>query len=67
MTPNQYRAAISKLGLSQQGAATLFGVSLRTSQNWALGDYPVPDVYAKLLRLLLSGKITIQDVEGARR
>lgn len=53
MTPNQYRAAIEKLGLSQVRAAAFLGVSPRTSQGYALGEYPVPEAIAKLLRLMI--------------
>lgn len=67
MTPSQYRSALKRLGLSQHGAADLLGHSRRSSQGYALGEYPVPECVAILLRLLLAGKITVADVEGARR
>jgi hypothetical protein len=53
MTANQYRSAIEKLGLSQVRAAAFLGVSPRTSQGYALGEYPVPEAIAKLLRLMV--------------
>lgn len=53
MTKNQYRAAIKRLGLSQVRAAAFLGVSPRTSQGYALGEYPVPEAVAKLLRLMV--------------
>lgn len=53
MTPNQYRSAIAALGLSQSGAAQFLGVSLRCSQNWASGEFVVPEAVAKLLRLMI--------------
>lgn len=62
MTPNQYRAALAALGLSQAGAATFFGISLRTSQGYALGEYPVPEAITKLLRLMIRLKIVPSDV-----
>lgn len=61
MTANQYRTAIAALGLNQAGAATFLGVSLRTSQGYALGEYPVPLGYAKLFRLMVSCKIKPND------
>lgn len=53
MTSNQYRKAIEQLGMSQQAAADFLGVSLRTSQGYALDEYPVPEAIAKLLRLMV--------------
>jgi hypothetical protein len=53
MTPKQYTAALQALGLTQKAAGELLGVSLRTSQGYAIGDYRVPDGYAKLLRLMI--------------
>lgn len=65
MTPAQYRAAISKLGLSQERAAPLLGIGKRTSQGYALGEATAPPAIAILLRLLVAGKITIKDIEAA--
>ncbi len=61
MTPNQYRAALAALGLSQAGAAIFLGVSLRTSQGYALGEYPVPEIVAKVLHYLVKHKIKPED------
>ena len=52
MTPNQYRAALERLGLTQDSAAELLGVSLRTSHGYANGS-PIPKATAKLLLLLI--------------
>ena len=56
MTANQYRVAISRLGLTQHGAARLWGVSPRTGQSYAAHGPPEP--VARLLRFLLAAKIT---------
>ena len=53
MTATQYRAAIASLGLSQERAGDWLGISPRTSQGYALGEYPVPEPVAKLLRLVV--------------
>jgi hypothetical protein len=53
MTKNQYRKALKAIGLSQARAATFLGISLRTSQGYALGEYPIPEAIAKLLRLMV--------------
>ena len=62
MTPNQYRAAIAALGLSQEGAGRWLGISPRASQGYALGEYPVPEPTAKLLRLVIRLKLKPEDV-----
>jgi DNA-binding transcriptional regulator YiaG len=53
MTPDQYRTAIAKLGLSQRGAALFLGVNERTSRAWASGQSRIPVAVAKLLNLLI--------------
>jgi len=67
MTPNQFRAAIDRLDLSQVGAARLVGADPRTARHWAAGDRSVPACVAILLRLMLAGKITAADVQAAHR
>lgn len=67
MTPTQYKTALAKLGLSQERAGVLFGKAKRTGQSWALGEAAVPEPVAILLRLLIAGKITIEDVERVRK
>jgi len=63
MTPNQFKAAIDSLGLSQERAGLWLGVSKRTSQGWALGEYPVPESVAMLLRLMVRLKLKPDDVK----
>jgi hypothetical protein len=63
MTANQYRYSIDALGLTQAGAATFLGLSLRTSQGYALGENPVPEAVAKLLRIMLKFNIPPKDVK----
>lgn len=53
MTPIQYKAAIKGLGLNQRSAGEWLGISLRQSQAYAIGEAPVPETVAKLLRLCL--------------
>lgn len=54
MTPNQYRAAIETLGLSQVAAARLLGVDARTSRRWACGERDVPAPAERFLRYLIA-------------
>jgi hypothetical protein len=65
VTANQYRTALSRLGLSQVGAARLFGVNDVTSRRWAKDG--VSGTVAILLRLMVAGKVSIEDVEKARK
>jgi hypothetical protein len=67
MTPNQFRTALDRLSLSQAGAAALVGADPRTGRRWALGESDIPECVAILLRLLVAGKITTDDIEAARR
>jgi hypothetical protein len=62
MTPTQYRTAIEKLGLSQVRAAAFLGIAPRTSQGYALGEYPIPEPVAKLLRLMIRLGLQPEDV-----
>lgn len=63
MTPNQYRAAIAALGLSQVRAAKFLGIAERTSRSYALGEFPVPRVVAMLLSIMVSRQIVPSDLE----
>lgn len=65
MTAPQYRAALARLGLSQVEAGRVLGVDPRTSRRWALGERELPPPAAKLLSLLLAGKVSVEDVKAA--
>lgn len=67
MTAKQFQTALDRLGLSQVGAARLVGADPRTARRWALGERSVPEPVAILLRLMLAGKVTSDDVEAARK
>lgn len=62
MTPSQFRAALNHLALTQGDAARLLGVSLRTAHGYAHGDSPIPEGFARLLRLMIKHKLTMEDV-----
>jgi hypothetical protein len=65
MSAGQYNRALTKIGLSNYAAAPLLGVSLRQLQRVSLGQTGVPRPVAILLRLLLKGKISVEDVREA--
>lgn len=67
MTANQFRNALGRLGLSQLGAARLFGADGRTARRWALGERSIPPTVEILLRLLLEGMITADDIDVAKK
>lgn len=58
MSPDEYRAAIERLGLSQVAAARLLGVDERTSRRWANGERDVPAPAVRFLRYLLATRKT---------
>lgn len=62
MTAKQFQNAIDRLGLSQVGAAKLVGADPRTARRWALGERSVPESVAIILRLMLAGKISVDDI-----
>lgn len=62
MTPPEYRAALTALGLSQLAAGRLLGVDARTSRRWALGEREVPPPAARFLRYLIATKANPADV-----
>lgn len=62
MTPTQFRTAIDKLGLSQERAGLWLGVSARQGRRYALGEAPIPEGFAKLLRLMVRLKLNPEDV-----
>lgn len=63
MTPTQYKTAIKALGLSQERAGDWLGIGRRTSQSYALGEYPVPEPVAKLLRLTIRLQLSPDEVK----
>lgn len=67
MTADQFRSALDRLGLSQVGAARLVGADPRTARRWALDERPVPECVVILLKLMLAGKITVDDVKMCNR
>jgi hypothetical protein len=63
MTPAQFRDATARLGLSEDGAGKWLGISPSAAQAYSLGEYPVPQPTAMLLRLVLKLGLRPEDVE----
>jgi DNA-binding transcriptional regulator YiaG len=51
MTPDQFRAALADLGLSQTGFARMAMVDARTVRRWCDGTRAVPGPVVALLRM----------------
>lgn len=67
MTPQEYRATIAALGLTQVGAARFLGVNDRTSRRWIAGERAVDEPIARFLRYLIAAKISPEEVERVLR
>lgn len=52
MTGDEFKGALSRLGMSQERFARLVGAAPRTGQKWALGETRVPGSVVLLLTLL---------------
>ena len=50
MTPNQLRAALGRLGLSQRAAARLLDIDERTMRKYVAGDLIIPEMLVWALR-----------------
>lgn len=65
MTHTDFRHTLDSLGLSQTGVSRVLGVSDRHVRRWIAGDTNVPEPIAKLLRLMATGRISVDDVRKA--
>lgn len=52
MTPDEFRAALKRLGLRQRWLAERLGVETSTVNRWATGKAPVPQYAVFCLSLL---------------
>jgi hypothetical protein len=64
VTPKHFKATIDKLGLSQGRAAKLCGFHAGTAKRWAGGQRKVPEAVAIILRLMLAGILTVEQLES---
>jgi DNA-binding transcriptional regulator YiaG len=67
VTGKEFKRTLERLKVSQLGAGRLFGVDGRTVRAWVAGDARIPEAVAILVRLLLAGKITLDDVGRAKK
>lgn len=64
MTENQFSAALIKLGFNQQSFARTLGCNDRTVRSWISGRLSVPRHVSILLRMMITQKMTPEDVEA---
>jgi hypothetical protein len=60
MTAEEYRKALDRLEMTQGAAGELFGVGIRSSRRWALGEARIPGPVALLLNLMLKKKLKLE-------
>jgi hypothetical protein len=63
MTHNQFRKALDHLEISQLGIARMFGEKPRTIRRWCAGHSRIPSTAVILIRALVLGELTKQQVE----
>jgi hypothetical protein len=63
MTNEQFKHAITMLGLNQEDAGKFLGFSGRQGQRFATGEKAVPRTVAMLLRLMIKYKQTPKDMK----
>lgn len=62
MNPAQFRTLLGRVGASQTAFAGLMRVSARQVRRWASGDSEIPRSVEIVLRLLASGKVSLDDI-----
>ncbi len=63
MTPTEYKAALTALGLSQARLGRLVKVSRDTPTNWTKGP-AIPGAVSLILLAMQSGLVTIEQLEA---
>lgn len=62
MTPDRFRDALNRLGLSTPEAAKFLRVQERSVFRWLAGNPPVPFAVAALLIIMLEVEVTPREV-----
>lgn len=65
MNNEDLRLYLHTLNLKQTDLARLLGLMPRTIRKWVQGTLPVPTYAAIVLRLMHSGKVTVEDIKSA--
>jgi len=64
MSADDYKAGLSRLALTQEGAGKLVGVGPRTARRWATGEVAIPGPMSTLMRLWLARPELVEVVRG---
>ena len=64
MTNKQFSAALTRMGVTQQGFAETIKVNDRTVRNWVSGRSEVPTAIAMLIRLMLDTGTRPEDLRA---
>lgn len=65
MTPAELETALAMLGLRQNRAAALMGVSAETVNRWLRGSQPVPQMARELIRAWQSAPCALAAAHAA--
>jgi hypothetical protein len=65
MTAKQFKGALEDLELPITGSGDVIGLSPRQAQRLAANDCPVPMPVAKLVHLMHSGVVSVDQVRNA--
>ncbi len=66
MTPAEFLAARTGLGLTQGALATVIGVGRRTVQSWEAEDREIPEPVARLLRAAVAHPEVLEWITAGR-
>lgn len=66
MTPENLRAVLAAVPITEARLARLLNLHVTTPCRWATGVSPIPTSAALLLRMLEGGRITLEDLEAIR-
>ena len=64
MSPDEFRAILAALGVSQARLARVLRCDVHTVSRWAGGAVPVPIAQQVLLRAARDGALTMAQIEG---
>jgi hypothetical protein len=65
MSKDEFTNAITALDLTRADTAEVLHVSLRSVYSYLSGEFPVPDLIAATVRLMVEGVISTDDLRDA--
>jgi transcriptional regulator with XRE-family HTH domain len=64
LSPDDFRAVLGELGISQARLARLLGVATTTAWRWAAGEVAIPRAVGLLLCALYAKLVTMEQLEA---